>query len=79
MRETLCATRAEAIAAADAIGYPVALKLVADEVPHRSDLGLVAVGLRDARELGLAWDRMAAVRSAKLGASRSPASWSSRW
>ncbi len=67
VRETLCLTRAEAIAAADAIGYPVALKLVADAVPHRSDLGLVAVGLRDASELGLAWDRMAEVLSAKLG------------
>jgi acyl-CoA synthetase (NDP forming) len=66
VRETLCATRDEAIAAAGAIGYPVALKLVADDVPHRSDLGLVAVGLRDARELGEAWDRMATVRSGSL-------------
>ena len=64
--ETLCTTREAAIAAADVIGYPVALKLVADDVPHRSDLGLVAVGLRDARELGLAWDGMAAVGSEKL-------------
>ncbi|HUP35325.1 MAG TPA: acetate--CoA ligase family protein [Candidatus Limnocylindria bacterium] len=67
VRETLCTTREEALAAARAIGYPVALKLVADDVPHRSDLGLVAVGLRDPRELGEAWDRMTAVRSRKLG------------
>ena len=66
VRETLVVTREEAIVAAGAIGYPVALKLVADDVPHRSDLGLVAVGLRDARELGEAWARMAAVRSGKL-------------
>ena len=66
-RETLCATRTAAVAAADAIGYPVALKLVADEVPHRSDLGLVAIGLRDARDLGEAWDRMAVIQSSKLG------------
>ena len=66
VRESLCATRDEAIAAASAIGYPVALKLVADDVPHRSDLGLVAVGLRDAREVGDAWDRMAAVRAGSL-------------
>lgn len=66
VRETLCTTREQAIAAAGAIGYPVVLKLVADDVPHRSELGLVAVGLRDARELGLAWDRMTAVRSGKL-------------
>ncbi|HSE04269.1 MAG TPA: acetate--CoA ligase family protein [Methylomirabilota bacterium] len=67
VRETLCTTRAEAVASASAIGYPVALKLVADDVPHRSDLDLVALGLRDARELGEVWDRMAAVRSGKLG------------
>jgi acyl-CoA synthetase (NDP forming) len=66
VRETLCPTREAAIAAAGVIGYPVALKLVADDVPHRSDLGLVAVGLGDARELGEEWDRMAAVRAAKL-------------
>ena len=67
VRETLCATRVEAVAAARAIGYPVVLKLVADGVPHRSDLGLVAAGLRDEGELGEAWDRMTAIRSAKLG------------
>jgi acetyltransferase len=67
VRETLCPTREAAIAAAGAIGYPVVLKLVADDVPHRSDLGLVAAGIRDARELGEEWDRMAAVRAGKLG------------
>ena len=66
VRETLCTTREEATAAAGALGYPVVLKLVADDVPHRSDLGLVAVGLRDARELGDAWARMTVVRAGKL-------------
>jgi acyl-CoA synthetase (NDP forming) len=64
--ERLCATLPEARDAAGALGYPVVLKLVADEVPHRSDLGLVAVGLRDDHELGQAWDRMMAVRAARL-------------
>lgn len=66
VRETFCTAREEAIVAAGAIGYPVALKLVADDVPHRSDLGLVAIGLGDAGELGEAWDRMTAVRSGTL-------------
>jgi acyl-CoA synthetase (NDP forming) len=66
VKETLCATREATLTAAAALGYPVALKLVADEVPHRSDLGLVAVGLRDARDLGEAWDRMAATRADTL-------------
>jgi len=67
VRETLCANRDEAIDAAGELGYPVALKLVADDVPHRSEWDLVAVTLRDARELAAAWDRMAAIRDAKLG------------
>ena len=66
VRETLCGSRDAAVAAASTLGYPVVLKLVADEVPHRSDLGLVAVGLRDAREVGEAWDRMAAVQAGAL-------------
>jgi acyl-CoA synthetase (NDP forming) len=66
VRETLCTSREAALQAAEALGWPVALKLVADEVPHRSDLGLVAVALRDAHEVGAAWDRMAAVRAEKL-------------
>jgi acyl-CoA synthetase (NDP forming) len=64
--ETLCATREAALAAAEALGYPVVLKLISDDVPHRSDLGLVATGLRDGRALGAAWDTMADIRSKKL-------------
>jgi acyl-CoA synthetase (NDP forming) len=64
--ERLCATRDEALAAAATIGYPMVLKVIADEVPHRSDLGLVAIGLRDGHDLGAAWDRLTATRSEKL-------------
>jgi len=48
----------EAHAAATALGYPIALKVVSDDIPHRSEQGLVAVGLRDAEELTEAWERM---------------------
>jgi hypothetical protein len=34
------------------------LKVVSDAIPHRSDLGLVAVGLRDEPELTAQWERM---------------------
>ncbi|HKZ08759.1 MAG TPA: acetate--CoA ligase family protein [Methylomirabilota bacterium] len=66
VREMLCATVEDAATAAATLGYPVALKLVADDVPHRSDLGVVAVGLRDPRELAEAWQRMAAIRAERL-------------
>jgi len=57
--ERLVRSHDDARAAARAIGYPVVLKVVADTIPHRSDLGLVAVGLRDDAELSAEWDRMA--------------------
>jgi acyl-CoA synthetase (NDP forming) len=48
----------EARAAAKTLGFPVVLKVVSDTIPHRSDLGLVAVGLRDDLALTAAWSRM---------------------
>jgi acyl-CoA synthetase (NDP forming) len=56
--ERLVSGLAEARAAASAFGYPVALKVVSDDIPHRSELGLVAVGLRDEPELVDAYERM---------------------
>jgi acetate---CoA ligase (ADP-forming) len=44
----LCGTVAKAQAVAEEMGFPVVLKGVADGVAHKSDLGLVHVGLRDA-------------------------------
>ncbi len=48
----------QARASARALGYPVVLKVVSDAIPHRSDLGLVAAGIRDEDELAGQWDRM---------------------
>jgi acyl-CoA synthetase (NDP forming) len=48
----------EARTAARALGYPVVVKVVSDAIPHRSDLGLVAVGIRDERELSAEWERV---------------------
>jgi acetate---CoA ligase (ADP-forming) len=42
-----CESAAEAVAAATRLGYPVVLKGVAGGVAHKSDLGLVHVGLKD--------------------------------
>jgi len=44
--------------AAAALGYPIVLKVVSDDIPHRSEFGLVAVGLRDEKELVEEWERM---------------------
>jgi acyl-CoA synthetase (NDP forming) len=57
--ERLVASLVEARGAAAALGYPVALKVVSDDIPHRSEFGLVAVALRNERELAAEWDLMA--------------------
>jgi acetate---CoA ligase (ADP-forming) len=56
--ERLVPGLSEACAAASTLGYPVVLKAVSDDIPHRSELGLVAVGLRDEPELVDAYERM---------------------
>jgi acyl-CoA synthetase (NDP forming) len=44
-----------AAAAAGTLGYPVVLKLAADGIEHKSDIGGVKVGLRDAAEVRAAY------------------------
>jgi acyl-CoA synthetase (NDP forming) len=56
----LAANVDEAIAIAERIGFPVVLKAQAATLLHKSDVGGVVVGLRDADMLRAAWDRMAA-------------------
>jgi acetyltransferase len=46
------------LAAADAIGYPVALKIQSPELAHKSEVGGVALDLDDARELRTAASAM---------------------
>jgi acetate---CoA ligase (ADP-forming) len=66
-RETLVRSCEEATAAADAIGYPIVLKVVADALPHKSEHGLVAVGLADETAVERAWKEMNAIVG-RLGA-----------
>jgi acyl-CoA synthetase (NDP forming) len=48
----------DALRIADEIGYPVVLKAQASELPHKSDVGGVVVGLADAAALRAGWDRL---------------------
>ncbi len=41
----------QAVRSAEALGYPVVVKLAADEIVHKSDIGGVKVGLRNAGEV----------------------------
>jgi acetate---CoA ligase (ADP-forming) len=48
----------EAVAAAERMGFPVVLKVIAEEVVHKSDVGGVRVGIESAEELRDALQRM---------------------
>jgi acyl-CoA synthetase (NDP forming) len=58
-QERLTQSLAEAQAAAADIGYPVVLKIVSDEIPHKSEYGLVIVSIPSEAALTQAWQLLA--------------------
>jgi acyl-CoA synthetase (NDP forming) len=56
----LVGTLAEAIRAADRVGYPVALKAQSAALSHKSDAGGVVLGLSDREALTSGWKKLAA-------------------
>ena len=44
-KSAACATPAEAVQAAESIGYPVVMKIISPQITHKSDAGGVQVGL----------------------------------
>ncbi len=59
----LAASKKEAVAAAEKMGYPVAMKIVSPQITHKSDIGGVKLKLRNKADVGKAYDEiMAAVR-----------------
>lgn len=59
-REALVGTLEEALAARRSINGLVALKVCSDEIPHKSEFGLVELGIGDDDALAAAWHRIAA-------------------
>jgi acyl-CoA synthetase (NDP forming) len=54
----LCRSRAEAIAAFEAIGGPVVVKGCSADIAHKSELGLVKLGVKTREEAGEVWAQM---------------------
>jgi acetyl-CoA synthetase (ADP-forming) len=54
-----CSSRDHAIDAATTMGYPVVMKGLVTGVTHKTDLGLVKTGLRDAAAVSVAWQDIA--------------------
>ncbi len=57
---TLATTRAEAQDQAEAMGYPVVLKVVSPDIAHKSDVGGVQLNLKDRETVGTAFDAILA-------------------
>ena len=53
--DRLCTSAAEAVRAADVIGHPVVMKVCSAAATHKSDLGLVEVGVPNARAVRTAY------------------------
>jgi acetyltransferase len=57
-RELRVNTAEEAAQAGEKLGYPVVLKVVSDAIAHKTELGLVAVNLKNTDELAAAFTRL---------------------
>ena len=58
----------EAIAAAAALGRPVALKVQSPQIPHKTDAGVVALGVQGAEAIGRAYEDVLAAARRVAGA-----------
>lgn len=64
--ERVVTSAGDAVKAATTIGFPAVFKVVSADIPHKSDLGLVAVGVRDEDDARRTYKRLLA--AAKKGA-----------
>jgi acetate---CoA ligase (ADP-forming) len=65
-KERFATSPTEAAKAAKKIGYPVVMKIVSADIPHKSDLGLVSVGVRDEDDARRTYKRL--MTTAKMAA-----------
>jgi len=64
------ADQPQAIRQAEALGYPVAVKIESPDLPHKTEAGGVALGLADARQVQAATQRVLAAAHARHPAAR---------
>lgn len=57
-RAILAKGQKKAVEAADAVGYPVVMKIVSPDIAHKSDVGGVTLGLKDAKAVRKAYKEM---------------------
>ncbi len=64
----IATSEAEAVKAADAIGYPVVLKIHSETITHKTDVGGVQLNLKDSKAVRGAYNAIAESVKAKVGA-----------
>jgi acyl-CoA synthetase (NDP forming) len=69
-KEALVRSADEAVAAAETIGFPVALKVVSADILHKSDIGGVRLQLQDAAAVRSAFEHMSDVVPARAPEAR---------
>lgn len=57
-REVLASTPGEAIAAAEEIGFPVAMKVDSPDIPHKTEAQAIRLGVASAREVASAFEEI---------------------
>jgi acyl-CoA synthetase (NDP forming) len=57
-RAILAKGQKKAVEAADSVGYPVVMKIVSPDIAHKSDVGGVTLGLKDAKSVRKAYKQM---------------------
>lgn len=60
-RESVVRSAQQAVTAAEEIGYPVVMKVLSEDIPHKSDAGGVLIGLADANAVQEGYTRLAAL------------------
>ena len=61
--QRLTASKEETLFAAEEIGYPIVLKLMAEDIVHKSDTGAVKLGLKTKEEVEKAFDELMKIPS----------------
>jgi len=59
-RESLCSTVGDAVAAAEALGFPVVLKVASPDIIHKTDVGGVILNVDGAREVSAGYEQIVA-------------------
>ena len=63
--QKLTSSKEETISASESIGFPVALKLMAEDIIHKSDTGAVKLNLKSKYEVGNAYEELMKIPSEK--------------